>query len=142
MMQIGATQGLKCTMILAPISINGTAATSLSLDCQGFKYATILFLTGLTGAATYDELSLTESNDDSSYAAITGSAHVDPTDATGDGKIWAWHLDLRKRKRYIQAVIDPGAVACLVACVGLLSVAEEMPNTFAEAGLGFVEIIL
>jgi hypothetical protein len=141
MIKIGATQALKFVSILAPISLNGTAATSLSLDCQGYKYATIVFHSGLIGAATYDELSLTESNDDSSYAAITGSAHADPLDGD-DGKIWAWHLDLRKRKRYIQAVIDPGAVACLASCLGILSVAEQMPDSATEAGLGFAAIIL
>lgn len=141
MMNLGAMQGTKSVVILAPISINGTAATSLSLDCQGYKYASIYFISGVIGAATFDELSLTESNDDSSYAAITGSAHVDPL-TTDEGMVWSWHLDCRKRKRYIQAVIDPGAVACLVACLGILSVAEQMPDSTTEAGLTYATIIL
>lgn len=135
MMNLGATQGCKFKLLLAPISINGTAATSLSLDCQGFKYATILFMSGLIGAANFDAaLSLTESDDDSSYAAISGSGNGTPGDSS-DALIWAWHLDCRKRKRYMQLVADPGAVACLVACVGILSMAEEMPNSVTEAGV-------
>lgn len=132
--QIGGMQGTKAFMLLAPISINATAATSLSLDCQGFKYASIFFMSGLIGAADFDSLSLTESNDDSSYAAITGSGHTAPVQ-TNDGIIWAWQIDLRKRKRYIQLVADPGAVACLVACMAILSVAEEMPNSATEQGV-------
>ena len=134
MMNLGAMQGVKWKYLLAPISLNGTAATSLSLDCAGFKYATIIAGSGLIGAADMDQLDLTESDDDSSYATISGSAHTDPVQ-TDDGILWIWNIDCRKRKRYIQVNCDPGAVATLFFVLGCLSVAAEMPDNATEQGV-------
>lgn len=136
-MSFAGNQDSKVVVLLAPIGIDDTAATSLACDCLGYKWATVLFVTGLTDDADYDELSLTECDTSGgSYTAISGSAHTDPL-TTEDGLVWRWDLDLRKRKRYLKAVIDPGDSTSgdLAACIAILSVPDITPADATALGV-------
>lgn len=145
------TQSCKYVLGLAPISSSGTAATCTEVDTAGYHYATVIFQSGLTGAATYDELSVHASDtagsghtvitkatlleNSSGVAAGTTVTFTDPTDAGGDGKIWIAFLDLRKvNLRYLLPVVDPGAAASLMAVLVILSRADETPGTYSERG--------
>lgn len=120
---------------LEPISLNDTAATTTSVDTQGCKEVLFIFILGATTIAM-DELSLTESDDDSSFTAITGTTFTDPG-ATSDGKIYTCHVDMTKnRKRYIKAVIDPGAAATLLASVYITDKLDVAPISAATGGNG------
>lgn len=127
-------QACKVTYGCAPISINGTAATTLGIDRIGYHYGLFVFGAGVIGAADFDALALTEADADSGYATISGSTHTAPTQ-TDDGLIWTWCVDLRKRKRFINVNIDPGAVATLVTFIGILGRAEIMPTSVTDLGV-------
>ena len=129
-------QNAKFAALLAPISVNGTAATTTELDTAGYDYCTIVVQAGSLGA-TMDELSLTDSDTaGSGHAAITGVTWTDPVGTTDNGKVFAAFIDLRKRKRYLKLVADPGAGATLISAVGILTRAEVSPTSATERGLG------
>lgn len=129
-------QNAKFVAMLAPISVNGTTATTIEIDTLGFDYMTVIVQAGLLGA-TMDELSLTDSDTaGSGHAVITGGTWVDPVGTTDNGKVYAAFIDLRKRKRYVKLVADPGAGATLLSAVGILTRAEVTPTSATERGLG------
>lgn len=127
-------QGAKWGVMLAPISLNDTAATCLEVDTAGSHYATIVVQLGAIGAASMDEVSITECDTTGgTFTAVTGGTWTDPTQ-TDDGKILLAFLDLRNgpRKRFLKLVIDPGAVATLVGAVCILTRGDQYANTDAE----------
>lgn len=125
----------KIHQALEPISLNDTAATCCSVDTLGCKEVLFIFNYGASTAAM-DELSLTESDDDSNFTAITGSTFTDPG-ATSDGKIYTCHVDMTKnRKRYIKPVIDPGAAATLLSAVFITDKQDVGPYSAATGGNG------
>lgn len=129
-------QNAKFALSLAPISVNGTAATTTEIDTFGFDYLTMVIQTGALGA-TMDELSITHSDTaGSGHAAITGATFVDPVGTTDNNKIYAAFLDLRKLKRYVKLVADPGASASLISSVAILTRTDVSPTSATERGLG------
>ena len=128
-------QNVKFAAMLSPISVNGTAATTTEVDTLGFDYATVIVQSGVLGA-TMDELSVGHSDTSGSgFAAITGGTFTDPVTSTDDNKIFVAFVDLRKAKRYLKLVADPGAAASLVSCVCLLHRAEVTPTSATERGV-------
>lgn len=129
-------QNAKFALSLAPISVNGTAATTTEIDTLGYDYLTMVVQAGSLGA-TMDELSITQSDTaGSGHATITGGTWTDPVGTTDNNKIYAAFLDLRKFKRYIKLVADPGAAATLLSSVAILTRAEVTPTSATERGLG------
>jgi hypothetical protein len=129
------SQNSKFAAMLSPISVNGTAATTTEVDTLGYDYATVIIQSGALGA-TMDELSVGHSDTSGSgFAAITGGTFVDPVTSTDDNKIFVAFIDLRKAKRYLKLVADPGAAASLLSCVCVLERAEVSPTTATERGL-------
>lgn len=120
--------------ILAPISINATAATNLYIDTQGYKSALIIIGFGVVGAADFEVLTCADSDSTSGAATFTGGAFTLTGSASSDGKTWTAVLDLRKRKRYITALIDPGAVDCLVCAYAVLGDWQIGASTTALSG--------
>lgn len=127
-------QYLKFAKSVVPQSINGTDTNGSSVDCKGFHYATAVCHLGAVGAADFDALEIDESDDDSSWAAVTGLTFVDPLQ-TDDDKFFLASIDLRKRKRYLRWAVDPGAAATLVTAFFVLTGADEEPNTVTEKGV-------
>lgn len=112
-------------------------------DGLGFHYASIYFQLGATDIAVA-ELSLYESDDDSTYTQITTpvttnyatSPNTLPS-ATADGTCVAWFIDLRNRKRYIRvnAKGGNGSVGAYAYSFALLWNADETPSTVTKRGL-------
>lgn len=129
-------QNVKFASMLAPISINATAATTLEVDTKGWAYATVVFYAGSIGA-NMDEVTLQESDTTgSNFTNITGATLTDPVATTDNGKIWVIHRKLGgTSKRFLKPVIDPGAAATVVACLCILSRGEAAPSSATEAGL-------
>jgi hypothetical protein len=141
------TQGLKFQQVLAPISINGTAATTLSIDTKGYDHLDVVVQFGVVGAAAFDAFALQSSNTDASYAAVTGLTASGSTganrlpQATDDAKMAHFGVNLMGHKRFFSLVADPGAVDCLVSAVAVLSRGEETPNSMADRGFD-IEFLL
>jgi len=142
-----SSQDSKIMTMLAPVSANGAAFTTTALDTvqSGVKadWATVFVYFGSVGAnITAGNFKLTESDDNSTYADVAGTTALTVTASTDNGKIWAFQLDTRKRKRYIKLALTAGASATLAAAWGELSRQKEMPSTAATRGITGTEIVL
>lgn len=145
--------GCKVKKMLAPISINGTAATVTGVDCSGFAYALIIVSIGTIGSSTdLDALAVLHADADTGYAALsvdfirqtgTTNAAVSASSlawtATGSGALpgvnYTACIDLRKCKKWLSLNIDPAAVATLAsACIVLIG-GDQAPNTATEMGV-------
>jgi hypothetical protein len=145
--------GMAVKNMLAPISINTTAATVTGVDTAGYGYAMIILQHGVTGAGDFQFLEVQHSDTDSNYADLSvtyerqlATVNTDVTTAgtfewtvtgtaTDDGTIRVAYINLAKCKRYLSLNIDPAAVDCLVSAVCVLSHGNQAPNTAAERGI-------
>lgn len=136
-MSIDLFQKMKVHLSLAPIVANDTASTCTGVDTQGFKSAMCIFSTGVIGAADFDSLAVGESNTDADYVAISGVEWLTtslPGD-TSEGLVYVAYLDLRKRKRYLNWMVNVGAEDSLVCAHIILAGKDESPNTDTERGV-------
>lgn len=158
---LNGLQPCKMAMMLAPISVNATAATTTGVDCKGWHYATVIFITGALGA-TMDEVTIQGSNtsvssgfgnltntdvikqNSSATSAVTGLTFTDPVTSTNDNDIYAAYIDLRRGIisgstdagiRFLKPVIDPGAAASLVACICILTSPDQSASDYSERGV-------
>lgn len=126
--------------------VNNASLTVAALDTLGWDYAQIDVILGATDIAL-TALKLTESDDNSSYTDVPlsiygtsnnsgGSASTLPA-ATDDNGIFGWHVQLTgQRKRYLKAVvtIGNGSTGAFANVLGILSRAQQAPNTMAKRG--------
>lgn len=141
-------QNAKWLASVKPAILVDDATLALTeIDTLGFRYMEVILFTGATdiGVTT---MKLTEGD-------TSGSGHVDITasiwgtadnsagatstlpSATDDGKIFIWQVNLKGRKRYIDAVITigDGTVGGYYSVLTRLSRTETAPDTAAEAGI-------
>lgn len=128
--------GAKFFLTILPKSETDTQFTSLAIDTAGYGWATIVFSAGAIGAADFGAALTLEECETSggSYASVSGSSMTAPTQ-TSDGGTWVWHVDLRKRMRYLKVVADPGNAATLASAVAILNRANIGPTSATEAGV-------
>ena len=129
----------KVVAITPPAAIVDNAAfTTASVDTKGFAQLTIIVLFGAMDIALA-ALKLREADDDSTYSDVTGadysSASVLPS-ATADNTMYAFHVDLRGKKRYIDLSMTggDGTAGTYAAAVAILSRASEVPDSASERG--------
>lgn len=132
-------QNVKYVNVTPPAAIvdNASFATA-SIDTKGWNYVTILFILGAADIAM-SALKLQESDTDSSYADITGATFAGSLpSATDDNKIYAFHVNLLGRKRYLDVVATggDGAAGTYGTCLAILSRGEQAPDTATLRGLG------
>lgn len=137
----------------------GATLTTASLDTKGYDWVTIVAHFGVVGnGAAVTTMKLTESDTDSSYGDIAvgsatkasfitadatplsdGTAAVTPTGTAGAGNcdngFYAWQVNMKGRKRYLDVSIVCAAVSQFVTIFAILSRGSAMPNTMAERGL-------
>lgn len=123
----------------AGFELDATGAShNVDFDTNGADYLVIhVYSEGGTGQA-FAAASLLESDDNSTYTAISGSDFssglTSPAAvASGAGNAYVF-VDLRGKKRYIRATLDAGG-AFSVITVGYLGRNEEAPITAAAAGV-------
>lgn len=144
MVPIHATKYLLLTPPAA--KVDDSAFTIASIDAKGWDYCTILCILGDTDIAM-EALKVGEADADSAHVDITGlvygtSVNTDgntsslPT-ADSDNKIFAFEIDLRKRKRYIKvaATAGDGTAGTFMTVLAILSRGEDVPTTATERGL-------
>jgi hypothetical protein len=149
-------QGMKVVNVLPPAAIiDDASGTTNVIDCKGFDYCTILVILGATDIAV-SALKVQESDVAASGTALTNGADVTglvygtsanvagstsalPT-ADDDNKVFAFDIDLRARKRYLDvtATFGNGSAGTYCTIIALLSRAEQTPTTAAERGCGDV----
>lgn len=149
-------QSQKIISLLAPAAaLEGGSATIAPFDTAGFDYCTIYVQLGvvdcaLTALKVQEDNTLTEGAL-TSAADITGlilgtstdidgtvSALPDETESAFDGLVYAFDIDLRGRKRYLDLVItaevSEESAGVFVTAFAVLSRAEQAPVTSAQRG--------
>lgn len=132
-------QASKFVSITPPAAIiDNASATTASVDTKGFDYAVISVYFGAMDIAV-TAMKLQESDDDSTYADITGATFAGSyPSATDDNKCFRFFVDLRGRKRYLDLVLTlgDGAAGTYVTAWAELSRAEQAPYDATTRGLG------
>jgi hypothetical protein len=144
----------KVVQAIAPVSANGAAFASTVIDTQGFQYLRFLAQFGSIGAnvtALKVQEAAAKSNATTltSGADVTGTVVATDTDETGtatalpvattdNGKVWAFEIDLRGRKRYQQLQCTAGSGATLLSVVALLGRGEQSPSNATQKGVAAV----
>lgn len=131
----------KIVPITAPAAIVDNAAfTTGAIDTRGFGQLTIVLMLGALDVALV-AMKLQESNDAAMAGAvdITGANFaVDSVlpSATADNNLYAFHVDLRGRKRFIDLFLTggDGATGTYLVAFAILSRAQEMTESAAERG--------
>ena len=130
--------------------INNASFTTAEVDSvqNGVKYewASIYVYLGATDVAV-TACKIQESDvSGSGFIDITGAngpASLSPT-ATDDNKFFVFHIDMRKRKRYLDLVltIGSGATGGFVTAFAILSRSKEVPSTPTLRGANGGEVLV
>lgn len=141
----------KFVMVTAPAAIIDDASlTTTEIDTKGYDYCRVLVVVGATDIAL-TALSMTESDSaGSGHAAISGLDFDGDTDidgstaalpsATDDNNCFAFEIDLRGRKRYLDvtATVGNGTAGGFVSVFALLSRGDELLQSVSNRGYGGV----
>jgi len=142
----------KFVSITPPAAIVDNASyTTAAIDTAGFAYLRVLVYLGATDIAM-TALKLQESDDSGmsgaaditglvygTSASIAGTTSALPT-ATDDNKCFAFEVDLRGRKRYIDLVATAGNgdAGTFLTAFALLSRAGDVGVSASERGYGSI----
>lgn len=133
--------------MLAPVAVTstvtGTAVDSVQLGVK-FDYATVVVQAGvISTTVAIGGLKLQESDDNSNWSDIAGTANVAALTATTDnGKFYIYQLDMKKRKRYIRFSLAGTSTGLLAGVTCILSRAKEAPYTATQHGATGYEVVL
>jgi hypothetical protein len=121
-------------------AVNNATVTTPSVDRKGYDYACYKIVLGATDVGL-TALKLQESDDNATFADIPGLDYsvapaTLPTNAQG-GKIFAFDVDLRGRKRYLKPIITIGAgtTGAFITVQAELHRGEQIPKDAATRGL-------
>lgn len=132
------------TFLMVPPESNASGAFSTNniLDTEGYNFLRVMVIAGAmagdlgSGASGDAAIQLEEGDDDglSDAADITGY-NVPKMTSSDDNKIVAIDVPLGGRKRYIRIKAMQVGGTNVVGAIGIMSRAEQSPNTKAKAGL-------
>jgi len=138
---MNALQNCKfCELISPGTYLNTNSGVTVVIDTKGWDYLTAIVDIGVMNIAM-SVLTLVESDDNSTNVNIEaanfgnssstdweGTALALPS-STADNTMRVVHLDLRKRKRYIQCLATAGNGNTYLSAIGILSRAEITPSS-------------
>lgn len=133
----------KVVAVTSPVAIVDNASwTTNEIDTIGFRFCSIYVMLGALDIAIA-ALKVQESNTSGSgMADITetvfgGTGNPALPGATADNNIYAIHIDLRGRKRYLDLVLTggDGAAGSFATAWAVLSRGEQLPASAAARGL-------
>lgn len=136
-----ALQNVKSYTVLAPISLNSAAGTSLDVDTKGAAYAVFTVSLGVVGgAATVMRITECETTG-GTFTAITGLAASGSTgngrlpQTTDAGTLFKFFVPISgARKRYLNCEITTGATTLVSITCDLLPL-EQSPSSATEMGV-------
>lgn len=129
--------------------VDNASLTTTTIDTLGYSYCRVMVILGATDVAM-TALKMQESDDSGMSGAaditgliygtsngISGSASSLPS-ATDDNKCFAFEIDLRGRKRYLDLVATggDGSSGAYIMAFALLSRASDAPVSASERGYG------
>lgn len=130
--------------------VNNASFTTAEVDSvqNGVKYdwASIYVYLGATDVAVTSCKIQESDTSGSGFVDITGAngpASLSPT-ATDDNKFFVFHIDMRKRKRYLDLVltIGSGVTGGFVTAFAILSRSKEVPSTALLRGANGGEVLV
>jgi hypothetical protein len=122
----------------------GTSAVTLTIDTLGYDYASVAVLRASNASTVFASvLKIEESDDDSSYSAVTGMTggtdFTIPTASTSVASIVKMDVATQSKKRYLKVTATP-AVSVNTVVTARLSRGENAPSSASEAGvIGWVK---
>jgi thiamine monophosphate kinase len=123
--------------------VDNAAFTTAEIDTLGFRFLTIYVMLGALDIALAAFKATQSDTSGSGHADITGAdfAAALPA-ATDDNKIYAIHINLLGKKRYIDLTLTggDGSTGTYAVAWAVLSRAEEAPNSAAERGVTGAEL--
>lgn len=127
--------------------VDNAAFTTNTIDTLGFRYLTIIVVLGALDIALA-ALKLRESDD----SGMSGAVDVEGADfsvspatlpaATDDNKLYAIHVNLNGRKRYLDLSMTggDGTAGTYASAIGILSRASEAPSS--ASGRGYAQELI
>jgi hypothetical protein len=142
-----AFQNMYFEIGVPPVDTNGAAVSaasgyntfdSLSTGSAPGYVSCLVAIGNIAANISAGTMKIEESDDDSSYSAITGLTFTDLTAAGSDNKLFAasWPMG-GARKRYFRFSMTGGAGATLVCAIFVAERLNQNPTT--AAGRGFTE---
>lgn len=125
------------TLLLAPTTA-ATSARSAAFDTRGGKYASIEIILGAKANtnSTNVTLQLAEGDTTSSFATFNASFNV-VQDATTNGAVGIYHVDLKGRRRYLRLTVTPDTNGTngpiISSAVGILDPEFKNPSNASNA---------
>jgi hypothetical protein len=127
--------------VIAPASTATNATASGVIDSMGYEEVKVCVLLDSAASTSNNPvtLSLTESDDATTYAAIaafTGDAtdgFTIPIADTVNPQVVELNVDCRARKRYLKVTVTPGTAAQIVGAVAVLGKAKDSTDAGAKA---------
>lgn len=121
--------------------VNNASFTVAALDTLGFNQAAVVLTLGALDIAL-SALSLTESDDNSTYTAVAGTDFsvlpLTLPSATDDNHIFVFHVNLRgNRKRYLKPTVTmgSGSTGGYATVLGILTLGEIGYKTASKRGI-------
>lgn len=141
------SQNTKVVNVIPPVAIKDNASwTTTEIDTKGFDYCTIYINLGATDIAAA-ALKVQESDTSgSNFADVTGLVYGTSTNTAGstsalptasdDNDIFAFEIDLRGRKRYLDVVATAGdgTNGTFASGIAVLERASNTPTSASERG--------
>lgn len=143
-------QATKYLNITPPVAaVNNANTLTTTIDTVGYEACTVLVNLGVSSTSGISALKIQESD----YANMSGAADVTglvygtstglagTTSAlpvhTDDNKIFAFEIDLKARKRYLDLLctVDNAGTGCFVQATAILSRPEQAPSTATLKGV-------
>jgi hypothetical protein len=126
------THNLKRLALVKPQSIT-TNAISGTVDTLGFNYAEIVVHLDTQAASSTVAFAVTEGDTTSAATTAADLAMTTVAPQTSTQDFYVWHLDLKKRKRFLKLAITP-VTAVLGSAHLVLSRGGQTPATAAARG--------
>ncbi len=139
-------QATKLVLLTPPAAIVDNASLTVAeLDTKGFDYCRYVLIAGTTDIEATVCLITEADVSATSHATVTGLVYGTSTNIAGstsalpqrdDDKFYVWDIDLRYRKRYLDATItiDDGTAGGFYTVFAILSRGKQTPATAAECG--------
>jgi len=140
-------QAEKQVIMISPITKTSTSTATANLDCKGHKYVSITVAIGTaknTNGIPPKTIKLGESDDTvaSNFADISGAT---ANAALAASQSVVFHVDLRKRKRYIQLTFTPETTTNddqLVTAFAIFDDSNTLPSGTGGFGNDIVKMIV
>lgn len=130
------------TLLLAPATA-ATSARSAAFDTRGGKYASIEIILGAKANTNSTNVTLQLAEGDTTNSFVTfNSAYNVTQDATTNGAVGVYHVDLKGRQRYLRLTVTPDTHTTngviISSAVGILD--PEFTNPANSSNAGFVVV--